>query len=56
MESAITNLLPNVVNLYPEMINALFETIYMVFISGIISTLIGFPIGVTLVVTRKGSY
>lgn len=55
MESAITNLLPNVVNLYPEMINALFETIYMVFISGVISTLIGFPIGVTLVVTRKGS-
>ncbi|WP_061994476.1 methionine ABC transporter permease [Clostridium sp. ATCC 25772] len=54
MENVITNILPNVVNLYPEMIDALLDTLYMVSISGIISTLIGFPIGVTLVVTRKG--
>lgn len=54
MEHLITSILPNVVKLYPEMIEALFDTLYMVSISGIISTLIGFPIGVTLVITRKG--
>lgn len=55
MENVLTSLLPNVVNLSSEMMKALFETIYMVFVSGIISTLIGFPIGITLVVTRKGA-
>ena len=54
MEHLITSILPNVVKLYPEMIEALLDTLYMVSISGIISTLIGFPIGVTLVITRKG--
>lgn len=54
MIETLKTLIPNVVNLYPEMIKALFETLYMVFVSGIVSTLIGFPIGVTLVVTRKG--
>lgn len=54
MEHAIASILPNVVKLYPEMIKALMDTLYMVSISGIISTLIGFPIGVTLVITKKG--
>lgn len=54
MEHLITSILPNVVKLYPEMIEALLDTLYMVSISGIISTLIGFLIGVTLVITRKG--
>lgn len=54
MENIIASVLPNVVNLYPEMIEALIDTLYMVSISGIISTLIGFPIGVILVITRKG--
>ncbi|MDK2563728.1 methionine ABC transporter permease [Romboutsia sedimentorum] len=54
MEHLIASILPNVVKLYPEMIEALLDTLYMVSISGIISTLIGFPIGVTLVITRKG--
>lgn len=54
MEQTIASIIPNVVKLYPEMIKALMDTIYMVFVSGIISTAIGFPIGVTLVVTKKG--
>lgn len=54
MEHLIASILPNVVKLYPEMIEALLDTLYMVSVSGIISTLIGFPIGVTLVITRKG--
>lgn len=54
MEHLITSTLPNVAKLYPEMIEALLDTLYMVSVSGIISTLIGFPIGVTLVITRKG--
>lgn len=45
--------MPNVVNLYPDMLKALFETLFMVLVSGTISTLIGIPIGVILVVTRE---
>lgn len=45
---------PNLVNLYPEMIKAIFETFYMVAISGIISTVVGTVMGVTLVVTKEG--
>lgn len=46
--------MPNVVELFPDMIKATLETLLMVFIAGSISTLIGIPIGVTLVVTRPG--
>ncbi|MDF2880273.1 MAG: binding-protein-dependent transport system inner rane component [Clostridiaceae bacterium] len=52
MHQLLVNYLPNVVELYPDMIKALWETIGMVLISGSISTLIGIPIGVILVVTR----
>ena len=44
--------MPNVVELFPDMIKALWETIGMVSISGIISTIVGIPLGVILVVTR----
>lgn len=47
--------LPNVIELFPDMVKALWETLCMVFISGVISTLIGIPIGVTLVVTRPSN-
>lgn len=53
MTNLINTLLPNVVNLYPDMIKALFETLYMVFISGIVSTIIGFIIGIVLIITRQ---
>jgi len=52
MHQILVNYMPNVVELFPDMMKALWETIEMVFISGIISTIIGIPIGVTLVVTR----
>jgi len=48
----IINYMPNVVELFPDMIKALWETIGMVSISGIISTIVGIPLGVILVVTR----
>lgn len=46
--------MPNVIELFPDMMKALGETLTMVFISGGISALIGIPIGVILVVTRPG--
>ena len=52
MHQFLINYIPNVVELFPDMIKALWETIGMVFISGVISTLIGIPLGVILVVTR----
>lgn len=53
MEDLLMSIVPNVVNLNQEMIEALFETIYMVCISGVISTIIGFFIGISLVVSRE---
>lgn len=41
------------VSLYPDMLKALYETLFMVAVSGTISTLIGIPVGVILVVTRE---
>lgn len=55
MHQFLVNYLPSVVELYPDMIKALWETIGMVLISGTISTLIGIPIGVILVVTRPNN-
>lgn len=55
MNQFLVNYLPNVVELYPDMLKALWETIGMVLISGTISTLLGIPIGVILVVTRPGN-
>ncbi|MBZ9622281.1 ABC transporter permease [Clostridium sp. FP2] len=52
MQQFLVNYLPNVVGLFPDMIKALWETIGMVSISGFISTLIGIPLGIILVVTR----
>ncbi|MEW8956072.1 methionine ABC transporter permease [Clostridium sp.] len=43
---------PNVVELFPDMMLALKETLVIVLISSIISTLIGIPLGIILVVTR----
>ena len=53
METLLTKIIPNVVSLQEEMIEALFDTIYMVSVSGVISTVIGFFIGILLVTTRK---
>src|SRR5438477_476839 len=37
------------------LLNATFETIYMVFLSSVIATVIGLPLGVILYATRKGN-
>jgi D-methionine transport system permease protein len=55
MLELLNQLAPNVINLLPDLVKALRDTIYMVFISGAISALIGIPIGITLVVTRDGN-
>lgn len=52
MQQILYTFMPNVIDLFPDMIKALLETIIMVLVSGSISTLIGLPIGVILVVTR----
>lgn len=54
MLEILKTLIPNVVNLYPDLLKALYETIFMVLVSGTISTVIGIPVGVALLVTREG--
>lgn len=54
MIEILKTLVPNVVELWPEMIKSLNETLIIVFFSGVISSLIGIPIGIILVVTRPG--
>lgn len=54
MLELLSSFMPNVIELFPDMVKALGETLIMVFISGSVSTLIGIPIGVVLVVTRPG--
>ncbi|MCI1945075.1 methionine ABC transporter permease [Clostridium luticellarii] len=54
MSEFLAKIAPNLVNLYPEMIKAIFETFYMVAVSGIISTVAGTIMGITLVVTQEG--
>lgn len=55
MQHLLYTFMPNVIELFPDMIKALGETLLMVLIAGSISTLIGIPIGVILVVTRPGN-
>lgn len=43
------------VNLYNIIVPSLIQTLYMVFFSTIFSVLIGAPLGIVLVITRKGS-
>lgn len=54
MLDLLKTLIPNVVNLYPDLIKALYETIFMVMVSGLVSAAIGTPVGVILVITRDG--
>ncbi|HEX3017425.1 MAG TPA: methionine ABC transporter permease [Caproicibacter sp.] len=50
----LSNLMPNVIEFFPDMIKALQETLIMVFVSGLFSAVIGIPIGVALTVTSEG--
>nr|WP_243116417.1 methionine ABC transporter permease [Fonticella tunisiensis] len=50
----LNSLMPNVIELFPDMVKSLKETLIMVSVSGLVSAALGIPIGVTLVVTREG--
>ena len=54
MNQLLNQICPNVVAYFPELIQALWDTLLMVVISGLFAVLIGLPIGVVLVVTRPG--
>ncbi len=55
MQQILHTFMPNVIELFPDMLKALGETIIMVLVSGSISTLFGILTGLTLVVTRPGN-
>lgn len=48
----LNQVMPNVVEYYPDLLKSLYETLIMVSIAGFFATIIGLPIGVILVVTR----
>jgi len=50
----LQQLIPNVIEYFPELLKALRETLIMVSISGIFAALIGCPVGVALLVTSEG--
>lgn len=45
---------PNIIDLFPELISSLWETILMITISGFFSTVFGLPLGIIMLVTSKG--
>ncbi|SCY69887.1 methionine ABC transporter permease [Alkaliphilus peptidifermentans] len=51
----LNQIMPNVVDLFPDLMKALKDTLLMVLISGTIASAIGIPLGITLVVTREGN-
>lgn len=51
----LNQLMPNVVELFPDLIKAFKDTIFMVLISGTIASLVGVPLGIALVVTKEGN-
>jgi len=55
MVEQINNLLPNVVNKLPELVESIIQTFYMIGISGGISFIFGSIFGIILVVTRNGN-
>lgn len=54
MENLLQGLLPNVMNKLPELYESFWQTMYMMFVSGIISFIIGLFLGVVLTATKKG--
>ena len=51
MNTLLQELAPNVIEYFPEMIQALYETFITVSISGLIASLIGIPLGLLLLIT-----
>lgn len=50
----LTKLLPNVLGKIPELITCLWQTLFMIGLSGFISFFIGMGLGILLVATKKG--
>lgn len=50
----ITQLVPNVVEFFPDMVKAFWETVQMVTVSAVISSVLGIPLGIILLVTSPG--
>ena len=40
--------------MFHELLEALQETLFMVFLSGVLTVILGLPLGVLLAITRKG--
>jgi D-methionine transport system permease protein len=53
MAELIDILIPNVVTKVPELVKSLWQTLYMMSLSGIISFVLGMLFGITLIVTKK---
>lgn len=53
MAELLDILIPNVVTKVPELIKSLWQTLYMMGLSGIISFILGLIFGITLTVTKK---
>ncbi|MEG0320018.1 MAG: methionine ABC transporter permease [Cellulosilyticaceae bacterium] len=51
MNTLLTELVPNVIEYYPELLKALNETLITVGLSGFIASLIGLPLGILLLIT-----
>ncbi|MDF2521616.1 MAG: binding-protein-dependent transport system inner rane component [Clostridia bacterium] len=51
----LNQLMPNVIELFPDLVEAFKDTIFMVLISGTIASLVGVPLGIALVVTKEGN-
>ena len=54
MSQLLNQICPNVVEYFPELLQALTDTLCMVGVSGFFAIIIGLPIGVLLVVTKEG--
>lgn len=50
----LQQLIPNVIEYFPELLKALRETLVMVSVSGLFAALLGIPVGVVLLVTSEG--
>lgn len=50
----LTKLLPNILGKIPELITCLWQTLFMIGLSGFISFFIGMGLGILLVATKKG--
>lgn len=50
----LKQIFPNVINIWPQFLQSIWETIYMTFWSSLIAGIIGLAIGIVLVITQKG--